>query len=249
MHAYFLAIAVKSLMFYSTLWDDEIGLDQSGQVEVNNLLSLYYRGIYRSPQTLSFELVTLVAPLLIVFILFLPTIIYVFILTIRYSQNKTKVIEKAVLFVYPICTNMYFMEPKSHSAKMSSKTCQTAGTINRKGLKKSTSSPELAANISIPNHRPKSNSISVISWKDNASILDQPEFSLFHSNVLYMFFFIGTLVMFGLEMAHQTARKSDFAPPITQIFLGILFFNLILWLDFNRNMKMRTSNNDTEILR
>ena len=249
MHAYFLALAVKSLVFYSTLWNDDIGLDKSGRVEVNHMLSLYYRGIYKSPQTLSFEFVTLVAPLLILCVLFLPTIIYVLILNIRYSQNETKVIEKAVLFVYPICTNMYFFEPKCNSSKISSKMYQTAGRINRKCLKKSTSCPELSANTSIPIHRQESKSISVISWKDTASTLEEPEFSLFHSNVLYMFFFIGTLIMFGLEMALQTARKSNIAPPITKMFLGILFFNLVLWLDFNRNMTMRTLNNETVILR
>ena len=247
MHAYFLAIAVKSLMFYSTLRNDEIGLDQSGQEELNSIVSLYYRGMQKSPQTLSFELVTLVAPIFILCILFLPTIAYVFILNIRYSQNRIKVIEKAVLFVFPISTNMYFFEPKCHSPKIAF--WQTSETKNRKLLKKSTSAPELVTSTSTSIHRQKSNSISVISWEDHVNTSEQPEFSLFHSNVLYIFFFIGSLIMFGLEMALQTARDVNTSTPIQKICNGILFLNLMLWLDFNRNMKMRTSNDGAQILR
>ena len=51
---------------------------------------------------------TLVAPLLILLVLFLPTTIYMIVFCVCHAKRRMRVVDHAVLFIFPILTNLCF---------------------------------------------------------------------------------------------------------------------------------------------
>ena len=105
--SYVLSMAIKSMMFYFALTVDN---EENSDI-FNELLQFYYRGIYNPPQLLTFNHATLYAPLLILTLLFLPSIICAFACSIwtkgiqSWSQNFVKT---TVLFLFAIMSNMSY---------------------------------------------------------------------------------------------------------------------------------------------
>ena len=66
----------------------------------------------------------------------------------------------------------------------------------------------------------------------NDKLLDQPNFSLFHSNILYTFFFVSTSLILGADTTLQLVRNGRIAT-VTMYFAAVFLVNLVLWLDFN----------------
>ena len=51
---------------------------------------------------------TLVAPLLILLVLFLPTTIYMIVFCVCHAKRDMRVVDHAILFIFPILTNLCF---------------------------------------------------------------------------------------------------------------------------------------------
>ena len=108
--SYVLSMAIKSMMFYFAL---TIDYEENSDIW-NELLQFYYRGIYNTPQLLTFNQATLYAPLLILILLFLPSIICAFACSIwttgmhSWSQNFVKT---TVLFLFAVMSNMSYFSP------------------------------------------------------------------------------------------------------------------------------------------
>ena len=58
------------------------------------------------------------------------------------------------------------------------------------------------------------------------------KFSLFHSNILYVMFVVGTLLIISMDIAIQLKRRG-WLNQITKAVLAIFSLNTVLWLDFN----------------
>ena len=105
---------MKSLMYYAVLIPDRTSSD------LRNVLNVYWRGLCvhvaksfqgqfcQAPNPLTFTQATLVAPLAILVILFVPTILYVLVLSLCHAKKGMAVIDHAILFIFPIFTNLYF---------------------------------------------------------------------------------------------------------------------------------------------
>ena len=61
---------------------------------------------------------------------------------------------------------------------------------------------------------------------------DRQNFSLIHSNNLYLLFLLGFLTCFGGDLVMQWARKGKVSEN-TKLFIFIFIVNILLWIDFN----------------
>ena len=103
---------MKSLMYYVVLISDQTSS------RLRNVLNVYWRGLCvedslhgqfcQAPNPLTFTQATLVAPLGILVILFVPTILYVLVLSLWHAKKGMGVIDHAILFIFPIFTNLYY---------------------------------------------------------------------------------------------------------------------------------------------
>ena len=95
-----------------------------------------------------------------------------------------KVVEHAVLFVLPIFTNLFYVKPKK---------CKTQFKIVPTPPKRRPESAPALTNSNAtppPALKPRSKSISRIIQTRNTKFLEQPNFCLYHSNILYAIFFV-----------------------------------------------------------
>ena len=98
-----------SLMYYVVLFI---------QHPNNKVMNVYWRGLCledlhpgkfcRPPWPLTMTQATLVAPLAILVILFVPTILYVLVLSTCNSKKGMMVTDHAILVIFPIFTNLYY---------------------------------------------------------------------------------------------------------------------------------------------
>ena len=70
---------------------------------------------------------------------------------------------------------------------------------------------------------------------------EEPNFSLLHSNILYLLFFVGSLTCLGADMALQRV-KNKFIKNNTKLFVSFFAANVFLWIDFNFNKVFRKPN-------
>ena len=97
-------LAIKSLIYYTAFFDSE---DSNLYRSVINIL---YRGITAEAQPVTLVFATLILPMTTLAFLFLPSIIYVLITHIKKSKKDLRVIEHAMLIVYPIFTNLLYIK-------------------------------------------------------------------------------------------------------------------------------------------
>ena len=170
---------------------------------------------------------TLVAPLLILTLLYLPTLIYVTVINVRNFHKNVNIHDKAILFIFPMFTNLCFIKPADKQIIIS---CR-----NMKARSKSVSYIFSSLSKSVQMARSKSlTNIETYNIHVKTEILE-PNFSLLHSNVLYALFFIGTVIVLGLDMALQLSRSSEISEG-TKPFIAIFVLNIVLWIDFNMHM-------------
>ena len=85
----------------------------------NEILNVYWRGLCvvedllpgkfcRPPWPLTMTQATLIFPLLQLIALFVPTILYVLVLSIYNAKKGMRVTDHAILFIFPIFTNLYY---------------------------------------------------------------------------------------------------------------------------------------------
>ena len=67
---------------------------------------------------------------------------------------------------------------------------------------------------------------------------EEPMFSRFHSNILYILFLFGYFTCIGGDLIMQWARNSSISKN-TKIFVSIFIVNVFLWIDFNVNFSRK----------
>ena len=104
---------MKSLLYYFVL------LPSNTDPLLTEVLNVYWRGLCvknslrpdqfcQPPNPLTFTQATLVAPLAILFVPFVPTILYVLILSFCKAKKGMGVLDHAILFIFPIFTSFYY---------------------------------------------------------------------------------------------------------------------------------------------
>ena len=111
-YAYCLNMAMKSLMYYVVLIPAETS------PTFRSILNVFWRGLCvqdsvsgqfcQPPNPLTMTQAALVVPLGILIILYVPTILYVLVLNVFNAKKGMSVIDHAILFIFPIFTNLYF---------------------------------------------------------------------------------------------------------------------------------------------
>ena len=226
-------MSIKSLMYYFVVFDG------------NEVTNLFYRGICvpfdrardwepgkfcKPPEVLTMKQATLFAPLFILSVLYLPTLIYVTVISVINFPKNMKIHDKAILFIFPIFTNLCFIKPADKQIN-----------INCRNMKiRSKSESDILSSLSKPVQISRSRSLTKIETSKihvRTDILE-PNLSLVHSNVLYVLFFIGTVIVLGLDLALQLARNHSISEG-TKPFIAIFALNIALWIDFNIHMAKR----------
>ena len=105
-------MAMKSLMYYVVFMSPE------STPTYRHIFNVFWRGLCvetSDPRQFcrSLDLVTMtqaafVVPLGILIILFVPTILYVVVISVWNAKKGKRVIDHAILFIFPIFTNLYF---------------------------------------------------------------------------------------------------------------------------------------------
>ena len=98
------------------------------------------------------------------------------------------------------------------------------------------SQPQLLDIRNLPVHHMIFNNEKIITKSFNSS---EPNFSLFHSNILYLCFFVGIFVCLAADSRLQL-KKNHFINDITKLFLALFLINILLWIDFNFNFSKST---------
>ena len=109
--AYALGMAVRSLMYYFVL------LDENDSELFERVLDLYYCGIFKESAFVTFTQGTIVLPLFTFAHLFLPTVLYIFMLNIIQSYKDIKVTDIPYLFIFPVFTNLCYHKAKTKRKK------------------------------------------------------------------------------------------------------------------------------------
>ena len=230
-------MSVKSLMHY-TVFTTESDLG-------DEVLNLYYRGINKELTRLTFTQATLGMPIFTICVLYLPTIVYVTVLNISNSRKHLTVAEHTVLFVFPVCTNLYYITPRSKQTRKQNKIEKRPPANKSKNIQRSKSAPEMFTDFSQPPFQTRSRSISNIFVNATDQKYGEPDFSLFHSNLLYAFFFISSIIILVGDMAFQISRHGRVST-ITKSVWTIFILNLALWLDFNYHMWKKNPNEEDQ---
>ena len=222
--AYALGMAVKSLMYYFVFLDD----DDSELFE--SVQDLYYRGILKESALVTFTQATLVLPLFTLGFLFLPTVLYIFMLNIGKFYKDMRVTDIAYLFIFPVFTSLCYHKTKTKRKKERSTRLRHQSSKTRQPFQRSQSAPALsmAEKKDDQTKRPHS-AIAYITVESKEATV---KFSLFHSNIIYVMFVVGTTIIFTMDIAIQL-EKRGWLSPITKAVLAIFTLNTILWLDFN----------------
>ena len=137
-------MAMKSLMYYVVLIPDE------ASPLLRNVLNVYWRGLCvedslpglfcQAPNPLTFTQATLVAPLGILVILFVPTILYVMVLSVCHAKKGMGVIDHAILFIFPIFTNLYY----NFKSEVEEKTTPKIAALEWRAQARSHSTPNIS---------------------------------------------------------------------------------------------------------
>ena len=115
--SYVLSMAVKSLMYQFTILPFVVSDKDSDE-----LLQLYYRGIYKSPQLITFNQATLYGPLLILALLFVPSIVCAFVFSVWNTGLKSwseNFVRQIVLLLFATVTNMSYSSARTSSVSKS----------------------------------------------------------------------------------------------------------------------------------
>ena len=229
LQAYALAMSLKSLMYYFVLFE-------AGKTEFF-LLNIYFRGISKGPASITFTQVTLVIPLFILIVLYLPTFIYIVLINFKNSRRNMNVTDVAVLIVFPMFTSLCFHkttdwgEFKSNSERSM-----------LQDVKRSKSLPNLYAKDCHLKLGRRTKSAIDLTYKNKTK--STANFSLLHSNILYIMFVTGNSLVMSGDIAIQIHRHRFYGlNPITNMFLIIFLLNILLWVDFNNNRRRRQTEN------
>ena len=218
LQAYALAMSLKSLMYYFVLFE-------AGKEEFF-FLNIYFRGITKGPALITFTQVTLVIPLFILIVLYLPTFIYIALINIKNFRKNMNVTDIAIFIIFPMFTSLCFRKTTDEGNVKSN-----SDRLMLQNVRKSKSLPNIFAEDCHFKMEKRTKSAIDLEYRDNTATAN---FSLLHSNVIYLMFVTGNWLVMAGDIAIQLHRHS-FAGinPITQVFLIIFILNILLWADFN----------------
>ena len=148
-YAYCLNMAMKSLMYYVVLIPAETS------PTFRNILNVFWRGLCvqdsvsgrfcQPPNPLTMTQAALVVPILILVLLYVPTILYVLVLSVCNAKKGMRVIDHAILFIFPIFTNLYFNFKSDISA--SERTGKSSAALQWRARARSHSTPNLSKSV------------------------------------------------------------------------------------------------------
>ena len=224
LHTFCLGTSIIGIMYYTVL----SGIDGFTW----DMADIYWRGLCEKrngmdPKKFCAEAgvftlsqVTLSIPVLYIILFYLPTVLYVLIVNVKKCPKNMKVTEHFVLFILASFTNMLFTKPQPED-----KTNKLA-KINVR----SSSLPNITSSADKLWRRTES--CPSLSFKEEIKESFQPDFSLFHSNILYFIQFIGFVVMISFDIAIALKRENTIFVQ-QQILIAVLLVNFILWIDLN----------------
>ena len=236
LHTYCMGVSIMALMYYTVL----SGIDGFAMADI------YWRGLCekqngldpkkfcRDAEVLTLTQATLGMPVLYIGLFYLPTVFYVLIINIKKTPKNVKVTEHVVLFILAIFTNMFFIKPQPEDKRNS------RGKLKPKPVRSSS-----LPNISSSGHKPwrRSASCPSLSLKVKNKETDQPDCSLFHSNILFFVQFIGFFLIISADVAIMLKRgsliKSEYVKYLAMLNVSILLLNVVLWIDLNIRMKRK----------
>ena len=213
-------------------------------------------------ETVTFLEGTLVHPILLLCILYSPTIIYL--IKKSYDKLRKKYFlgsfpDNIVMFIFPLATNISFYGIIPRRKGVSEKSQETKDSNTHLRCLKRTRSLEVFDKITEKTEIGKKRSYSChVLFSDIEKRLPNyksnfvPRFSMYQSNVLYFFFFSGALFILFLETYFQTRRRTT--PVIhwlleeKKIVTAILVVNLLLWLDFIRDYNENSTKSRKNII-
>ena len=129
------------------------------------------------------KLATLHFSLLALVVLYLPTLIYVTVISVKHFPKNMTIHDKAILFILPMFTNLCFIQPPEKQI-----------IIDCRNMKpRSKSESDICTSLSKPVQMSRSKSF--INFKTFHWNTEKPEpnISLVHSNGLYVIFFFGSV--------------------------------------------------------
>ena len=209
-------MAIKSLMHYFVFMSDLIPTHR-------RIFNVFFRGLCpetsdpqqfcRSPDAVTMTQAAFLVPLGILIILFVPTILYVTVVSVWNAKKGMRVIDHATLFIFPIFTNLCFnfrsdiseTAPKSVSLELQARRSHSTPNISKsanKGAprKRFYTLINMQTLTQVCFHRQLG--ISRVCDKEaTARVLTFPQqyplcillcrLTHFHSNNIYAFFFVG----------------------------------------------------------
>ena len=227
LQAYALAMALKSLMYKSVLFDE------NDSELLHNVIDLYFRGLTKGAATVTFTHTALVLPLSIIIVLYLPTVIFILLLNCKNSRKNMDVTDTAVLFIFPIFTSLCF-----HKTAFEKNGKSGRSNTHDIFIKRSKSLPNIFATNYKPKLKRRTKSAINLAFSVKKELTAQ--FSLLHSNILYVMFVLGNALVVGVDIVIQIHRNpSRRLSSITGVFLVIFILNILLWIDFNYNRRRK----------
>ena len=209
--------------------------------------NIYYRGLHKGPETVTLTQAIFVFPLVQIALMYLPKIVYILILNVRKAGNGMKISEHAVLFVFPIFTNLYYAKGSKQNFHLTQNFPENIeeNILEPPPQRRALSAPDLIHQSVETPAAARPRSVPAQAQLATESLLDEPDFCIFHSNILYMFFLTGTSITMAADvLVVQRAGRGLAVSTVTYTALLGVMVNLVLWLDFNYTMYKRRQADD-----
>ena len=237
LHSICLGMSIMALMFFTIL---------PGHDEIS-MADVYWRGLCEQqvwmdqkrfclpPEVLTLTQATLGMPTLYITLFYLPTALYVFIVTMRKANKSMSITEQIVMFNLSMFTNMFFTKSKQQPGAQRDKHAWRRRNVRSSSLEGSSFNykklVKYTRSVSCPN----------LPLEDSSQEVNQPNFSLYHSNILYSIQFIGFLLILLSDVAVGLKRGGRINI-IGQFYIGVFVANLALWIDLNVTMFRKRRN-------
>ena len=194
-----------------------------------------FQPVCSEPELITFTQATLHYPLLYLTLLFLPTIVYIEIISWRkYGAKKLteQIVESTVFSVFAAVTNISLFGKSTDIPKPDRQVCPK---------RRSQSEP---INRIRPSHHQRSRSLNSLPQLQPDLEQDQ-RFSRYQSNILYSLYLFGTTIIFCMDLAYQIVKAGVFTTS-GLAFFSLFLCNIVLWMDFNFQLYQQTKPNTKE---
>ena len=218
--SYIISIAIKSLMYKFVSKFQHFAPHTEDNQMFRELEEYYYRGLcltdWEKPKNfcsfqdvLTFTEATLIIPLFMLVILYLPSILYICIISFKFYRGERwsrEVLADPILFIFPLFTCISFYHKKTKITE--EKENETHDTrINSEKDEEDTSESRNTQNqfpieVEMKNEKSVAEDCNQLKEHNERS----KEFSVQQSNVLYFLFFIGAAICIGGDISMQYLR-------------------------------------------